>query len=167
MSTTNLSNILLQQKSKIETYSFQLFHYASNGKYMQIVKTFWRYYWISSYWYHLIRRNTKTKRFFLFWYLHTDCMDLYYDHLPGIYFQTHFLLNYSFPQLSINFFCYTLFILGWFLFKREVWCWWYWARILNEHEMRFAFAFINLIFDILRITFWGMHWGEINDFPIS
>ena len=26
------------------------------------------------------------------------------------YFQTHFLLNYSFPQLSINFFCYTLFI---------------------------------------------------------
>lgn len=57
------------------------------------------------------------------------------------------------PTINQLLLLYLIYVLGWFLFKREARGWWYWARILNEHEMRFAFAFINLIFDILRITF--------------
>ena len=87
-----------------------------------------------------------------------DCMGLYYDRLPGILSTSLSSKLFISPTINQLLLLYLIYIGVVFMLTEQLW-WWYWARILNEHEMRFAFAFINLVFDILRIKFWKMNWA--------
>ena len=88
----------------------------------------------------------------------TYCMGLCYDPLPGILSTSLSSKLFISPTINQLLLLYLIYIGVVFMLTERLW-WWYWARILNEHEMRFAFAFINLVFDILRITFWKINWA--------